>query len=66
MRHEPSKDSFPENSKKYNLDKIDASIKSIRSVIAQTKITQEKLGVKNCKKISLDIKNQGIINIVFN
>lgn len=62
-----NKDSEPNNSKKplisKNLDKIDASIKSIRSAIAQTKITQEKLGIKNYDKASLAFRDQGSINI---
>lgn len=57
----PNKDLIPEKSKKFDLDKIDASIKSIRSAIAQTKITQEKLSIKNHENVSLAFKDQGII-----
>lgn len=71
LRREPNKDSIPENSKNLHLDKIDASIKSIRSAITQTKITQEKLGIKRCDKVSLAFRDQGIytsniIDILFN
>lgn len=62
-------DSIPENSKKQSksihLEKIDASIKSIRSVLAQTKITQEKLNTTNRQKGSLAFRDQGIVNILF-
>lgn len=59
MKCEPNKNSIPENSKKLHLDKIDASIKSIRSAISQTKIIQDKLGIKYCDKVSLSFKDQG-------
>lgn len=62
-----NKDSNPDNSKKplisKNLDKIDASIKSVRSAIAQTKITLEKFGIKNYDKAALAFRDQGSINI---
>ena len=60
LRQESNKEPNPENSnrkiKSIDLDKIDASIKSIRSAIAQTKITQKKLGIK---KVSMTFKDQG-------
>lgn len=63
MRQGPNKDSIPENSKRkiksIDLDQIDASIKSIRSAIAQTKITQKKLGIQNVEKLSLTFRDQG-------
>lgn len=63
-----NKDSNPDNPKKplisKNVDKIDASIKSIRSAIAQTKITQEKLGLKNYDKVPLAFRDQGSVNIL--
>lgn len=62
-----NKDSNLDNVKKplisKNLDKIDASIKSIRSAISQTKITQEKLGIQNYDKASLAFRDQGSINM---
>lgn len=58
-KYGPNKNLIPENSKNLHLDKIDASIKSIRSAITQTKITQEKLGIKNCDKVSLAFRDQG-------
>lgn len=45
------------------MDKIDSSIKSIRSAIAQTKITQEKLDIKNREKVFFAPKDQGRIDI---
>lgn len=64
-----NKDSDHDNSKKtlksINLEKIDASIKSIRSAIAQTKITQKKLGIKNCDQVSLAFRDFGNINIQY-
>lgn len=63
MRQGPSKETIPENSKKkvksIDLDQIDASIRSIRSAIAQTKITQKKLGIKNVGNVSLAFRDQG-------
>jgi len=53
-----NKESDSDNSKKLNLDKIDASIKSIRSAIAQTKITQKKLATTNCEKTFIFLKDQ--------
>ncbi|XP_025208022.1 uncharacterized protein LOC112603588 [Melanaphis sacchari] len=62
LRQGPNKETIPENSKKIiksiDLDKIDASIRSIRSAIAQTKITQNKLGIKNVEQFSLAFKDQ--------
>ncbi|XP_026806344.1 uncharacterized protein LOC113549309 [Rhopalosiphum maidis] len=62
LRQGPSKEIIPENSKNkiksIDLDKIDASIRSIRSAIAQTKITQKKLEIKNVEKISLAFRDQ--------
>ncbi|XP_022168728.1 uncharacterized protein LOC111032609 [Myzus persicae] len=56
LRQGPNKETIQENSKRkiksIDLDQIDASIKSIRSAIAQTKITQKKLGIKNVEKLS--------------
>ncbi|XP_025419543.1 uncharacterized protein LOC112689883 isoform X2 [Sipha flava] len=45
--------------KSIDLDKIDASLKSIRSAIAHTKITQEKLCINCTNEKYLDFKNQG-------
>jgi len=58
-KYGPNKNVIPENSKNLHLDKIDASIKSIRSAITQTKITQEKLGIGHCDKVSLAFRDQG-------
>lgn len=58
--------SVPVNSKKFNLDQIDASIKSIRTAIAQTRITQEKLRMKNHEKEYFNLKDQGIIESLIN
>jgi hypothetical protein len=49
--------------KSIDLDKIDASLKSIRSAIAHTKITQEKLCINCTNEKYLDFKNQGNPNI---
>lgn len=63
LRQRPSEEAIPKNTKNkiisIDLDQIDASIKSIRSAIAQTKITQNKLGIKNVEKITLAFKDQG-------
>lgn len=62
LRQGPSKETIPENSKNkiksIDLDQIDASIRSIRSAIAQTKITQKKLGIKNVGNVSLAFRDQ--------
>jgi len=64
LKQGPNKETIPENSKNkiksIDLDQIDASIRSIRSAIAQTKITQKKLGIKNVEKVSLAFRDQGI------
>ncbi|VVC38490.1 Hypothetical protein CINCED_3A012576 [Cinara cedri] len=63
LRRITNNSSIPENSKKQSksvhLDKIDASIKSIRSALAQTKITQEKLNTTSHCKVSLAFRDQG-------
>lgn len=62
MRQGPSKETIPDTKNKIksiDLDKIDASIRSIRSAIAQTKITQKKLEIKNVEKVSLAFRDQG-------
>lgn len=46
------------------MDRIDASIKSIRSMLAQTKITQEKLGIKNRERVCLGFKDEGITKLI--
>ncbi|XP_003243361.1 uncharacterized protein LOC100573150 [Acyrthosiphon pisum] len=62
LRQGTNKETNPENSKRkiksIDLDQIDASIKSIRSAIAQTKITQKKLGIKNIENVLLTFRDQ--------
>ncbi|XP_060835156.1 uncharacterized protein LOC132918089 [Rhopalosiphum padi] len=61
LRQGPSKETIPDTKNKIksiDLDKIDASIRSIRSAIAQTKITQKKLEIKNVEKVSLAFRDQ--------
>lgn len=66
-KHNSNTNSVPVNSKKFNLDQIDASIKSIRTAIAQTRITQEKLRIKNHhEKEYFNLKDQGIIESLIN
>jgi len=63
LRQGPNKEINPEKSKRkiksIDLDQIDASIKSIRSAIAQTKITQKKLGIKNVENVLMTFRDQG-------
>lgn len=68
LRQGPNKETNPENSKNkiksIDLNQIDASIKSIRSAIAQTKITQKKLRMKNVENASLTFRDQGGLIII--
>lgn len=72
MRQDQSKDLIPENINKQvksiDFDKIDASIKALRSVLAKTKVsqTQEKLNIKHQEKIPLAFRNQGTIKYITN
>jgi len=63
LRQGPNKETIPEYSKRkiksIDLNQIDASIKSIRSAIAQTKISQKKFAITNVEKVSLAFRDQG-------
>lgn len=69
-QYKKSKDLVAENLEKQDkiidLDKIDASIKSIRSALAQTKITQKTLGIKLHQKLPLAFRDQGITFYLLN
>lgn len=60
-RHGLNNDSTKKSLKSIDLDKVDASLKSIRSAIAQTKITQKKLCINCTNEKCLDSRNQSNI-----